>query len=119
MPLPVPRIELQVAGLLPAEGLGDRLDAERVTTQEWTVRGGYAYSSNPLPTESLSPTWVDGAEHRAAVGATWARLPWRVDGAAELRLVPSRSTEGLNPDGYDGTYRRSGFGVALSVNYVF
>ena len=29
-PLPVPRIELQVAGLRPAEGVGDRIDAARV-----------------------------------------------------------------------------------------
>jgi long-chain fatty acid transport protein len=82
-----------------------RVGVERRVNHAWTVRFGYANEATPMPTESLSPLFFDAKHHRLTLGATFTSGTWRVDVASGVSLFAQRSTEGANPEGFDGTYK--------------
>lgn len=82
-----------------------RVGVERRLNHAWTVRIGYANETSPMPTASLSPVFYDAKHHRLTLGATLTRGTWRVDVCSGVRLFATRSTEGANPEGFDGTYK--------------
>lgn len=96
-----------------------RIGAERRLSDTWQVRGGYFYDQTPSPPASVSPLLPDADRHGVALGATWRRGRVRVDAANWLVFFKERSTEGLNQDRYDGTYKNFAETFAVSFGYSF
>jgi long-chain fatty acid transport protein len=96
-----------------------RMGVERRLTQAWSVRGGYYYDESPAPTESVSPILPDASRHGIALGGTWRSGPLNVDGALWGVLGQDRSTEGVNRDGYNGTYSSNAVVFAVFLGYSF
>jgi long-chain fatty acid transport protein len=96
-----------------------RLGIERTLTDAWAVRGGYFFDESPSPAASVSPILPDASRHGIALGGTWKSGQLRVDAATWLLFSPERSTEGVNRDGYNGTYKSHAFTLGLFLGYAF
>jgi len=96
-----------------------RVGLERALNEAWSVRGGYFFDQSPAPAESVSPLLPDADRNGFALGLGWKGARWRADAASWLVLSPDRSTEGVNSDDYNGTYKGSAFTFGLSVGYTF
>jgi long-chain fatty acid transport protein len=82
-----------------------RVGIERRVNHAVTVRWGYSYEPTPMPVQSLSPVLFDANCHGLALGATFTRGNWRIDLSSGVRLLKRRTTEGISPEGFDGTYK--------------
>jgi long-chain fatty acid transport protein len=93
-----------------------RLGIERQINHAVTVRVGYSYEPTPMPVGSLSPVLFDANRHGLALGASFGGSAWRLDLSSGVRLLQQRTTEGTNPEGFDGTYKSAVpfLGVALT-----
>jgi long-chain fatty acid transport protein len=96
-----------------------RVGAERALGPTWAIRGGYYYDQSPAPAASVSPILPDPNRHALAIGGSWISRRLRVDGALGYVIGRDRSTEGVNRDGYDGTYRSTGFVLSAFLGYAF
>jgi long-chain fatty acid transport protein len=96
-----------------------RLGVERRLNDVWRVRGGYFFDKSPGPVESVSPILPDASRHGIALGGTWTNGALHVDGALWGVLGNSRSTEGRNRDGYEGTYSTDAITFAVFLGYSF
>jgi long-chain fatty acid transport protein len=96
-----------------------RLGVERPLGQVWTVRGGLFFDESPAPAASVSPLLPDSDRYGLALGASWKRGRFWVDGGSWIVLSKDRSTEGRNRDRYDGTYEGRAVTLGLSVGYAF
>ena len=94
-----------------------RLGTNIEATPEWDVRFGVVYDQNPQPVEAVSPLLPDADRIGATFGAGWHHGPWVVDGAAFVLHFKDRSTEGRNPEGFDGTYETDA--VLWSINFGY
>lgn len=101
------------------DSLQYRVGVERVLGPSWAIRGGYYYDESPAPAASVSPILPDPNRHALAIGGSWTGRRVRLDGALGYVIGTDRSTEGLNRDGFNGTYRSTGFVVSAFVGYVF
>jgi long-chain fatty acid transport protein len=98
-----------------------RAGFERRLEEGWALRLGYHYDRTPVPTESVSPLLPDNDRHCLALGWSWTSASHHVfvDGGAWYLFLPQRSTEGMNRDGYNGTYANSAFTLGASLGYRF
>jgi long-chain fatty acid transport protein len=96
-----------------------RFGAERRLDATWAVRGGYFYDQSPAPTESVSPLLPDADRHGFCLGGSWTRGGLRLDAASWYIVSPSRSTEGVSRDRYDGTYESSALTFGVNLGYSF
>jgi len=96
-----------------------RFGVERTLNDRWAVRGGYFWDETPAPPASVSPLLPDSDRNGICVGASWTSGKWRLDGASWLVLARDRSTDGLNRDGYQGTYKSHAFTLGVFLGYVF
>lgn len=96
-----------------------RAGAERRFGETWAARGGYFFDPSPAPAASVSPLLPDADRHGFALGGTWRRGRLHVDAASWLILSPSRSTEGVNRDTFEGTYKSSAVTFGLFFGYDF
>jgi long-chain fatty acid transport protein len=96
-----------------------RVGLERRVNDSWDVRGGYYFDQNPEPAESVSPLLPDADRHCAAFGATFRHGRFHVDVADWVLFFKQRSTEGVNRDNYNGTYKNSAnlFAVSLGLSF--
>jgi long-chain fatty acid transport protein len=96
-----------------------RLGLERTLGDRWAVRAGYFFDESPSPPESVSPLLPDADRHGIALGLGFKSGSVTVDAGSWFILSPERSTEGVNRDQYNGTYRNRAFTLGVSVGYVF
>jgi len=96
-----------------------RFGAERVLNAAWSVRGGYFFDKTPAPLESVSVLLPDASRNGFAAGATWRSGRLHVDGATWYLKSNARSTEGVNRDQYNGTYKSSALTLGLSLGWSF
>jgi len=96
-----------------------RFGLERKVNDQWAVRGGYVYDKSPTPAASVSPLLPDSDRHGVAVGATWKTGRFRVDVANLYLFFKERSTEGVNRDNFNGTYKSSAELFSVSIGYGF
>jgi long-subunit fatty acid transport protein len=57
----------------------------------WVVRGGYAYSSNPVPSSTLTPLTAAIFRNVVAGGVGWKSERWKADIAYQAQLPASQS----------------------------
>jgi long-chain fatty acid transport protein len=96
-----------------------RFGIERSLGPSWAVRGGYYYDESPAPAASVSPLLPDPRRHAGSLGGSYLRGPFRVDVAGVFVKGVERSTEGVNRDGFDGSYRSVGTLLCLYLGYKF
>jgi long-chain fatty acid transport protein len=81
----------------------------------WWQIGGLV-DRTPVPTESVSPLLPDAERKGFSVGASFGLTPnTRLDVSYFYLKFKDRSTGGINPDGYEGTYKTTAnlFGFTL------
>ena len=96
-----------------------RLGANFEATADWDVRLGALYDRNPQPVEAVSPLLPDSDRIGATFGAGFHRGPWIVDAAAFILHFKDRSTEGRNPEGFEGTYQTDAMLWSINLGYRF
>jgi len=83
----------------------------------WTYRFGYYFDSAAAPSESVTPLLPDANRHGVTLGFGTTRGSWTADLYNLFVFVEKRSTEGVERDGYDGTYKS--YVNALGVNLAY
>lgn len=96
-----------------------RLGANIEATADWDVRLGALYDQNPQPVEAVSPLLPDSDRIGATFGVGWHRGPFVVDVAAFVLHFKDRSTEGRNPEGFDGMYETDAVLWSFNLGYRF
>ena len=96
-----------------------RLGANYNATAAWDVRLGAVYDQNPQPTESVSPLLPDSDRIGVSFGAGFHHGPWIVDAAAFVLHFKDRSTEGRNPEGFEGVYEADAMLWSVNLGYRF
>lgn len=96
-----------------------RLGTNIEATENWDVRLGALYDENPQPVEAVSPLLPDADRIGFTFGAGWHHGPWIIDGAAFILHFKDRSTEGRNPEGFDGTYQTEATLWSINLGYRF
>jgi long-chain fatty acid transport protein len=96
-----------------------RLGANIAATPEWDVRLGAIYDQNPQPTASVSPLLPDSDRFAGTFGAGFHRGPFVIDGALMVLHFKDRSTNGQNPEGFDGTYETDALLWSFNLGYRF
>lgn len=94
-------------------GVETRLDSR---TQ---VRFGFYYDETPQPTKSASPIIVDADRYglSAGLGREWES--WSADLFAMVLVASDRDTEGVNRDGYEGSYANGAQLLGFTVSYSY
>ncbi len=96
------------------------LGFEYALREDWDVRGGYSFDTSPQPDTTLSPFFSDSSRHGFSIGGSYKREGLRLDAAVRLAIRGSRTTDGKNRYGYEGTYDPGTSLVAgVSVGYRF
>jgi long-chain fatty acid transport protein len=85
----------------------------------WAFRGGYYFDQSPQPTEGVGPLLPDADRHGFTAGLGWRGESVAVDAFALLVTAGDRSTEGINRDGYDGTYSSTSLIAGASLGLTF
>ena len=95
-----------------------RVGAER-RLSTWTYRFGYYFDSAAAPSESVTPLLPDASRHGLTLGFGTTRGPWTVDLYNLCVFVEKRSTEGVEREGYDGSYKSfvNALGVSLAYHW--
>lgn len=96
-----------------------RVGLERRLNDIWRIRGGYFFDQSPSPAASVSPLLPDADRHGICLGGTWQSGRVRLDAASWYVFAKERSTEGVNRDRYDGTYKIKALTFGLSLGYSF
>jgi long-chain fatty acid transport protein len=69
-----------------------RLGAEYALTEHWSVRAGYRYARNPVPSETMTPLTAAITEHLVSLGVGYQADRWSVDVAWQWQLPSEEST---------------------------
>lgn len=96
-----------------------RMGGEYAVNASTRLRLGYYYDETPQPTLTVSPILPDNNRHglSAGVGKTWGK--WGVDVFGLLLLMSDRGTDGINRDGFEGTYANGVQILGATVSYVY
>jgi long-chain fatty acid transport protein len=96
-----------------------RLGTEFGIAPDTWLRLGYYYDEVPQPTRALSPILPDNNRHglSAGIGKSWGK--WTVDAFGLLLLISDRETEGVNRDGFEGTYANGVQILGATVSYRY
>ncbi|MEA2490674.1 MAG: long-chain fatty acid transport protein, partial [Acidobacteriota bacterium] len=96
-----------------------RLGTNIEATPNWDVRLGAVYDQNPQPTEAVSPLLPDADRIGATMGAGWHAGPFVIDGSLMVLHFKDRSTNGLNAEGFNGTYKTDALLWSVNAGYRF
>ena len=96
-----------------------RMGLERRLSETWAVRGGYFFDQSPAPAASISPLLPDADRNGFALGGTWKTGRFHADAAMWVLLSPARSTQGVNRDDFNGTYKSHAVTLGIFLGYSF
>ena len=96
-----------------------RVGAELQARPDLQLRFGYYYDETPQPTEAVSPLLPDNNRHGISlgVGKSWGQF--RADLFGLYLVMPDRETEGINRDGFEGTYANNVEIAGLTLGYRY
>jgi long-chain fatty acid transport protein len=77
--------------------------ARYALTTNWTLRAGYIFSQNTVPTSSFSPTLPDNNRHVFSAGVSFAAGRVSVDFTYQYSLTEDRTIKNSNDANFDGT----------------
>ena len=93
------------------------LGASVKATDDFEVRLGVLYDENPQPVEAVSPLLPDSDRIGATFGFGWTHGPLYADFAGFILHFKDRSTQGRNPEGWDGTYQTDATLWSVNLGY--
>ena len=96
-----------------------RLGANIEANTEWDVRLGAIYDNNPQPVEAVSPLLPDADRFAITLGTGWHRGPFVADWSLMVLHFKDRSTEGRNPEDFDGVYETDALLWSFNLGYRF
>jgi long-chain fatty acid transport protein len=96
-----------------------RMGLERRLSETWAVRGGYFFDQSPAPAATISPLLPDADRNGFALGGSWKAGRFHADAAMWVLLSPARSTEGVNRDDFNGTYKSHAVTLGIFLGYSF
>ena len=96
-----------------------RVGLEFRANQRWDLRIGYLEDDTPQPAEGMSPLLADGDRTAYMGGISYHTDRFRFDIAYEHVNLLERSTEGLNEEGFDGTYEGKSPLLHMSITLKF
>jgi long-subunit fatty acid transport protein len=96
-----------------------RTGLEKPISEKWTVRGGYSYMSNPVPSSTLTPLTAAILRNSIGGGAGWSHSKWRADLAYQAQLPASQSVgkSALLAGEFDNSHVRA-MTQALTLTFV-
>jgi long-subunit fatty acid transport protein len=68
-----------------------RAGIERPLGESWTVRGGYSWANNPVPSSTLIPLTAAIMQSALATGVGYSHGRWRYDAAYQAQLPSTQS----------------------------
>lgn len=96
-----------------------RLGTNIAATPEWDVRLGAVYDQNPQPIEAVSPLLPDSDRFGATFGTGWHHGPFVADWSLMVLHFKDRSTNGQNPEDFDGVYKTDAVLWSFNLGYRF
>lgn len=87
--------------------------------ESWTLRAGYLFSENSIPSETYLPSVAANDRHVFSVGIGWKGKTRGVDLAYAFVYNPDRVISGANQPAFDGTYEHQWHVVSLSFTQRF
>ena len=100
-------------------GFSYRFGVQYDLSENWTVRGGYAFGQNAVPSSTFSPLVPDSNFHLFAAGLGYRARNWSLDAAYQLIYREARDIEGgVNSPVVDGTWENTIHTVMLSVTFT-
>jgi long-subunit fatty acid transport protein len=68
-----------------------RAGFEHPLGESWTLRGGFSWANNPVPSATLIPLTAAIMRSAIATGAGYSRGRWRLDAAYQAQLPSTQS----------------------------
>ncbi len=96
-----------------------RVGVEFRASQHWDLRVGYLEDETPQPAEGMSPLLADSDREAYMGGLSYHTDRFRFDIAYEQVNLLERSTDGLNEEGFDGTYEGKSPLLHMSITLKF
>lgn len=96
-----------------------RVGINHNATERWDVRGGFVYDENPQPVEAVSPLLPDSDRLGFTFGTGFHTGPFTVDWSLMVLHFQDRETEGVNPEGFEGTYETDALLWSVNLGYRF
>ncbi len=97
---------------------GFHFGTEYKYTDNFAVRAGYFYDTNPIPDETLGPILPDSDRHNFSLGCGYTRGDWTLDGAYMWSKFENRSTD-KNYEDFNASYRSNFHLVGFTVTRRF
>ncbi len=96
-----------------------RFGAEYAVNATTDLRLGYYYDESPQPTVAVSPLLPDNNRHGLSVGVgkTWGDFSADLFGL--VLFIADKDTEGINRDGFEGTYSNGVQIAGLTLGYRY
>lgn len=92
------------------------LGAEYRLDEHWTIRGGYFYTENAVPDESVNPATPEADSHTLTLGTGWHSGKITLDAAYVVQLPAERDVENSI---LSGEYTNTIHTLTLSLGYAF
>ena len=95
---------------------------EYPVSEHWTIRGGYSYRNDPVPSSTLIPLTAAIMQQSVAAGAGWTRGSWAYDAAYQFQLPSTQyvGVSGLKAGEYNNSSVRVQVqSVTLSMRKAF
>ena len=96
-----------------------RLGVNHNATEKWDVRFGFVYDENPQPVEAVSPLLPDSDRLGGSIGTGFHSGPFTVDWSVLVLHFKDRDTQGLNPEGFNGSYETDALLWSVNLGYRF
>jgi len=96
-----------------------RVGVNHNATDMWDVRFGAVYDNNPQPVEAVSPLLPDSDRIGVTVGTGLHKGPFVLDWSVMVLHFKDRSTEGRNPEGFNGVYQTDAVLWMANLGYRF
>ncbi len=96
-----------------------RLGANRKLSTDWDIRLGALYDRNPQPTEVVSPLLPDSDRIGLSFGVGYRRGPFTIDATEFALHFKRRSTNGINSEGFNGSYSTDANLISVNLGYRF
>lgn len=97
-----------------------RVGAEYKASPTWAFQLGWLRDQTPVPVQTVTPMLPDSSRDGISIGFSYKLSEKMSVDVGFLHLMfDERSTKGVNPDGFDGTYKQTAELLGVSMGYRF